>query len=280
MKLIKLLFASLLFFKCLLAFPQDNIAKVYLDENLTEIDSSTYSRKCRRLLFKCLEYRTDRLVVNKILEKYRFGKLNPIEYKQVKGVISRISKLKIESDKIMVIKYYDSLLNFSSVNRRHIEHTKPKKTTSPDSSNSTKRPPHPFNVDIFNKNRRKWVKKNKKCIERNENKYNVEIIYIYKAEQNVISKYEGFNWVEDNGVLKNQFFKIMFNFHLLIIKPNGEYFLSGGHVTDKKVGKLLKNADWTEFKSDLKSSHSKHIFKGVGLFKRVDPYYHNTKHCF
>lgn len=263
-----------------MAFPQDNIAKVYLDENLTRIDSSTYSRKCYRILFKCLEYKTDSLVVNKILEKYRFGKLNPTEYKQIKGVISRISKLKIKSDEIIVIKYYDSLLNFSSVNKRHMEHTKPKKTISPDSSNSTKRNHHPFNEDIFYKNRRKWVKKNKKCIEKNEDKYNAKIIYLYKAEQNVISKYEGFNWVKDNGVFKNKFFKIMFNFHLLIIKPNGEYFLSGGHITDKKVGKLLKKADWTEFKSDLKSSYRKHIFRGIGLFKKVDPYYHNTKHCF
>ncbi len=263
-----------------MAFSQDNITKVYLDENLTGIDSSTYSRKCRQLLFKCLEFKTDSLVINKILEKYRFGKLTPIEYDQIKGVITRISKIKIKSDEIIVIKYYDSLLNFSSVNRRHVEHSKPKKATSPDSSNSKKVPLHTFNRDIFKKNRKKWVKKNKKCIKRNEDKYNVKIIYLYKAEQDVIDEYAGFNWVKDNGVFKNQFFKIMFNFHLLIIKPNGEYFLSGGHITDKKVGKLLKKADWAEFKNDLKSSYRKHIFKGIGLFKEVDPYYHNTKHCF
>ena len=59
----------------------------------------------------------------------------------------------------------------------------------------------------------------------------------------------------------------MFNFHLLIIKPDGDYFLSGGHITDKQVGKLLKKADWSKYKNDWKLSFQREVINGYDLLK-------------
>lgn len=279
MKIIKPFFTLLFLFNYFFLFSQESITELYLDENLNEIDSITYSKKCKRILSKCLEYKTDSLIINKVLIKYVFGKLNPNEYNQIKGVITRNSNIELKQDEVLVIKYYDSLFNFKSVNKRRLNHLKTHKTTAPDSLGVTKIVFRPFNETIFNKNRKKWVKKHKKCIAKNEKKYNAKLIYLYKAEQNVLDEYEGFNWVKDNGVFKNKFFSIMLNFHLLIIKPDGDYFLIGGHITDTQVGKLLKKPDWSEYKNDWKMSFQKQVINGSGLFKRTNPFTHK-KHCF
>ncbi len=282
MKFIKPLFTLFFLFNYFFLFSQESTTELYLDENLNKIDSITYSKKCKRILSKCLEYKTDSLIINKISIKYAFGKLTSSEYNQIKGVITRNSDMKLKQNEVLVIKYYDSLLNFNSVNRRHLNHIKKPKTVLPDSlasAKNTKNVFHTFNESIFNENRKKWVKKHKKCIAKNEKKYDMKLIYLYKDEQNVLDQYEDFNWVKDNGVFKNKFFNIMFNFHLLIIKPDGDYFLSGGHITDKQVGKLLKKMDWSEYKNDWKLSFQKQVINGSGLFKKTDSYYHK-KHCF
>ncbi|WP_452601021.1 hypothetical protein [Pontimicrobium sp. MEBiC06410] len=282
MKFIKSLFTLLFLFNCFFLFSQESITELYLDENLNEIDSISYSRKCKRILSKCLKYKTDSLVINKVLIKYAFGKLTPNQYNQIKGVITRNSNIELKQNEVLVIKYYDSLFSFNSVNRRHLNHLKKPKTVLPDSlanAKNTKNVFHTFNESIFNENRKKWVKKHKKCIEKNEKKYDIKLIYLYKAEQNVLDQYEDFNWVKDNGVFKNKFFKIMFNFHLLIIKPDGDYFLSGGHITDKQVGKLLKKADWSKYKNDWKLSFQREVINGYGLFKKTSSFHHK-KHCF
>lgn len=250
--------------------------KIYLDENIVKIDSSTYNNKCKNILLKCLEYKSDSLIMNKVLYKFQFGKLKPDEYNQIKNILSINSDKKIKKDDFIIIKYYDSLLNFKRVNERHIIHLK--KAEEQQTELNVRNKYHEFNDKIFIKNRISWIKKTNKCIKRYEKKFQSKAFYIYKDEQNVVDKYENFNWIKDRGVFKHTFFKIMFNYRFVIIKPDGEYFLSGGHLSDKRFEELLKNKDWSKFKQDWNDSYKINILTGKGIFKKVS-IDHNTKHC-
>jgi len=253
--------------------------KIYIDAYNKEIDKTIYLKKCKNHTYKCLEYKTDSLVVNKVLNKFYFGKLSTQVYQQIRLLINRDSKKKIDSGEIIVLKYYDSLLSFSTLNKKHIKHTLAVKKDTSLSLRDKGRRTHDFNEKKFINNRKKWLKKQNKCIEKYERKFSIKINYLYKAEENVVNNYGGFNWIKDNGVFKNQFFKIMYNYNLAIIKPDGEFYLNGGHTTDKRVEKLLENSNWEQYKNDLELSKTTHMENGYGLFEKI-PFYHNSKHCF
>lgn len=250
--------------------------EIYIDENIALIDTTTYKNKCKNILLKCLEYKTDSLVMNKVLYKFQFGKLTKEEYTQIKNVLTIDSDKKIEKNDFIIIKYYDSLLNFKRVNERHLIHLK--KAEEQQTELNVRNKYHEFNEKIFLKNRKNWIKKSNKCIKRYENKFQSKAFYIYKHEQSVVDNYKNFDWIKDRGIFKHTFFKIMFNYRFVILKPDGEYFLSGGHLTDKRFEKLLKTNDWSKFKEDWNTTYKKNILNGEGIFKKVE-YDHNTRHC-
>lgn len=264
----------------LVSFSQDiESAELYLDENLKEINTSSYSKKCKQITKKCLEYKTDSLTINKVLNKFYFNKLNSTEYEQIRLLINKDSKTLISSGEIIIIKYYDSLLSYETLYNRHVKHTQIILNDTSFSMSEKRRKIHDYDKSKFKKNKSKWLKKQNKCVEKYEKKLPIKINYLYKAEENVVNNYDGFNWIKDNGIFKNNFFKIIYNYNLVIIKPDGEYFLKGGHLTDKLIEKLIKNHDWSKFKNDLKQSEEKNIINGYGLFKKILPNHH-SKHCF
>jgi len=271
-KSITLILTLTLFITSFYSYSQE---KVFLDENINKIDSLTYKNRCKNILLKCLEYKIKDLSINKILFKYQFGKLKSDEYLQIKNSLQIDSNKFIKDDQYIIIKYYDSLFNYKTANNRHLSRVnKAKQNNSAYSKNFY----HEFNNKIFLKERKDWIKKNRKCIKRYNSKFNSEVFYIYKAEQNVIDKYENFNWIKDRGLFKNKFFKIIGNFRFVIIKPDGEYFLGGGHLEDNRFEKLLKSKDWSNFKSNWHNTYSKKELTGEGIFKTISPF-HNNRHC-
>ncbi|MGB1308584.1 MAG: hypothetical protein ACPG6B_06715, partial [Oceanihabitans sp.] len=93
--------------------------KLYLDENMKEIDIVSYSTKCKSYIFKCLEYKTDSLSINKILYKYSFGKISAIEYNQVRNLLNKDSGNNIKNTDIIIIRYLDSLSNYSTSKKNY-----------------------------------------------------------------------------------------------------------------------------------------------------------------
>jgi len=259
----------------ILCFSQEEI---YLDENMKEIDSLQYSKRCTFQIFKCLEYKTDSLIINKVLYKYSFGKIEPKEYEQIRKLLIRDSKTKIEAESVLVINYYNSINSYNTIYRKHL-----KNYVKPDSANSKVTNKyivrHDYTLKDYKKNKMKWVKTKNKCIKRFEKVKNTKILFIYQNSEVPVNSYLNFNWIKDYGLFKNKFFKIKYQNSLLVIKPDGEYFLSGSHFSDKNVNKLLKHSDWTKYKKDWVNTIHKNLSSGVGMFKRESLYYHKS-HCF
>jgi molybdopterin synthase catalytic subunit len=255
--------------------------KIYLDENMKEMDYISYAKKCDAHIYKCMEYKTDTFSINKIMYKHTFGKITPTEYVQVKNILSKDSKEIINKNTIIVVKYSDSLYSYNSTKQKFdnlvIEHRKAVYDTASNTMKYHKINYKNYNLNTYNKNCEKWLKEQNKCIKKFEKIENTNVIYSYLHKEKNTYNYADFNFVKDRGILKNTFFKIVQNFDLLILKPNGEYFLSGGHLDDKKIKKLLKDADWSNYIEDWKTTVTKYPKSGFGFFEMK---LNHETHCF
>ena len=264
MRISQIIFSIIFFLITFFSFGQP---KLYLDENLKKIDSVTYSKKCKIHIFKCLEYHTDSLSVEKVLHKFYFGKVSQTEANQITGLLALDSGKKIKKNDIIVLKYIDSLYNYKTSKRNYDKHVEKHKKFH------HKR----YNKKKYNKHKIKWEKTNYKCVKKFEKTEKIKVLHSVKHTQNDLNNYRNIVVVKDRSVLKNTFFKIIYNYNLLILKPNGDYFLSGACLNDKKLLKLLKSDDWSVFRNDLKRSIDGNHENGFGFFKKLS--YHK-KHCF
>jgi hypothetical protein len=188
----------------------------------------------------------------------------------------------INENATLIIKYYDSLLSFKTVYKKHLQ--KKKDINELDSllynGQNILTHNHKYTIETYDSSKKKWAKKKNKCIKKIEKLNNSHVSYLYGNAENKNLGYPDFNWIKDRGVFKNNFFKISFNFGLLILKPDGEYFLSGSHFTDKMVKQLLKNADWNDYKKDLYASYGSNSSSSDGFFSNDYRRTYHKKHCF
>ena len=253
--------------------------KSYIDIDNKQIDSTKYSKRCESYIYKCIEYKLDSISLNKILYKFSFGKISQKKTNQLLKLFSLDSKKDITGEHIILIKYFDSIYNYQTLKKgynKHIASHKEKKTGI--IINKQTRIWHrPYNERIYNKDNKKWIKTCNKCVKKFEKVDNVKALFYYGYAQENAYKYDSLNFVKDRSVIKNTFFKIIRNFRTLILKPNGEYFLNGGHLNDKKIKEILKTNDWSKLKKDWETSINKYPNSGYGFFKK--PISHE-RHCF
>lgn len=251
-------------FFCISLFSQ----KMFIDENMIEIDSLTFNQKCKFNILKCLIYKKDSVFeINKVLYKYSFGKIKPTEAIQLKKLLKNSSSKEINPLSNIIIHYRDSLYNFQSHEKKIKRHFKKHKNIHHSR----------LTFKSFTSRRKKWIKKQRKCMKKVNDKFSTETFYVYKYDNNAANSYHNLHWIKDRGLFKNKFFNIMYNTNLLVIKPNGDYFSSGGHLSKKMLFKLLKHSDWSSFKKDWKKSYQSLHKEGYGLFKKQKTH---QSHCF
>lgn len=258
--------------------------KVFLDENMQEIDSLQFNTICNNHAYKCLAYSSDSILVNKVLPKYSFGKITPEEYEQIRSILELDSKTKIAAGSKIIISYSDTLFNKETVIKKQMSSfTKTKKSNKQslicNGFSISKSPDKTLNKKDFihfNEKREKYLAK---CIEKFEKQDLVTVNLMYNNKQDGFSYFENVPRLKDRGIFKNTFFKIYKNYNLLILKPDGEYFLSGSFITNKNVQLLLNKEDWTPYKEDLQEFKEKGCYINKNFFE--DPIFDfTTKHCF
>ena len=137
----------------------------YIDENMQAIDSFTLIKKCKQHPFKCLKYDTDTLIINKVLYKYRFGKLDRTTNTQIRNTLINDSNTSIDKNAVIIVHYYDSLSTYNTVYKNHLKHIKTEHIIILDSGETRSYySKHKFNEKTFEKNRTKFVKKRNKWL--------------------------------------------------------------------------------------------------------------------
>ena len=116
-------FLTLILFIFNTLYAQDSF---YLDKNIVKIDS---------------------VEVNKVLYNFKFGKLSPIEYEQIKKALIQKSKKHIDDDAVLLVNYRDSLFDFEIRKKKYNIHIQEHKGI-----NHQK-----FTLETFDKSRKKWI---------------------------------------------------------------------------------------------------------------------------
>jgi len=258
-------------FSLLLVFALNTFAqsKIILDENMKLIDSVQFKKKCKSQILKCFSYTADSLFLKKVLYKYRFGKLSKEENSQLRKIFIQNTNKQIKQNANIIINFRDTLYNFITRKKAYDVHIKNHDSVHHISLTTKK----------FNSQRKRWIKSQKKCSKKVLNKFNTSVFYVYKYDTGSIKDYPDLNWIKDRGIFKTKFFNIQYNYKYVLLKPNGDYFLCGGHLSDKDLKLLLKKNDWSTFKNDWEKSYDSKSKKGVGFFK-IKSHQYNEKHCY
>ncbi|WP_156179531.1 hypothetical protein [Bizionia psychrotolerans] len=252
---------------------------VYIDENLKKTDSLDYSEKCLLRAFKCYKYQVDSLIIYKILPKFQFGKIDQTAYTQIRKLLMRDSHENIESNKTLIIKFFDTIYPYKMAYKNHVKHMQVVHHVEIDSVKESDNYNPNLTEEAFIESRKDFVKNSKKCIKKFEGRFNSEIFYMVDENNGIANEYKNFNWVTDNGFFKNNFFKFRSHYSTVFIKPDGEYFLIGSHFSDQSAKKLLRNDDWTKHKKDWQETLTINRFEGSGIFE-IEPNYSHQDHCF
>lgn len=262
---------------------------VYLDENNQEISLKEFKKKCGSShLYDCLTYTKDNVVLSQVLYAYQFGKISSQEYEQLRKLINKDAGINIQPNQMIVVKKYDSIFSYErevELHKKHIKHYQAVKVEV-DSVNKIypkKRKlllkPHDWNKEIFDNIVTNWTNNVNSCIKKYEDKFNLKIVFFHMDKKSLEKEYKDFNWLKDRGIINDIFFKYAKLHHTLILKPDGEYFLSGGHFKTHYYKRLLRNKDWSRYKRDYEKSLNGDYPNGKGMF-RFDYSDHSHNYCF
>ncbi|MCF6279308.1 MAG: hypothetical protein L3J14_03070 [Flavobacteriaceae bacterium] len=263
------------------SFSQENIQKdtIYMDENQIEITKEIYLKKLNNATLYSRNYETKDFIIYKNLYKYYFGSVSSKEYNQIRMLLEKDGNTKIKNGASILIKYVDTLYGFNMLMKRRTAHIKKGHLTN-NETDTLKNIKHLlFNYKIYLKDIKKYSKKAKKCSEKLYKKRNTSALHVYKYGKGY-SFNENLKWIKDR-VLKKMFFKNMYENNLLIIKPNGDYFMKSGHFSDANLNKLLKEENWNQYKKDWRKSLKINSNKGFGIIEKFSfqNHYH-TSHCY
>lgn len=264
---------------------------IYLDQDSKLISLNEFKKKCKQHIYKCLKYKSDSLIVNKIHAKYAFGNM-PIEsYEKIRLTLIKDSDINIPKDKTIVINYVDTIANYNSYLKHYEAYHK--KEFANDSSyinslsttikvnNKAIRPPYrrePISYKKHTKRAHAYMDRVAKCTKKLEKKTNVSISHIYNVNLPKNYSIDQVNWIKDSGFFKDNYFEMIYRTRFMVIKPNGEYFLSGTMLSYETMKKFLKSKDWSSYKKELELSHHESNINGFGTFKKK--HYYNTLFCF
>lgn len=240
----------------------------FLDEEISDIDSITYKRKCKNKMLKCFQINKSDTIYNVIYDKYKFGQLSESDNKRIRNEILRNRNF----DGTIIIHYAYGLRNIDELQKYRIDqYYKSQKEQVPDSVKYSYE-----NIQLLNKkmyyhiDKKSLIKRGhqkskrvNKCIRKFEKKYNVNILHYYFGGNPEYTS--NIAWIKDNNqIIKNYFFKYFASYHFVIIKPNGTYLQIGGVMPSSNFKRLIEYEDWSSFIEDLNKSNLKG--KPIGFF--------------
>ena len=243
--------------------------EVYVDENMTEIDSQTYLKKCEARVLGCLQYRTNALTVYKIYKHHDFGKINLEDHSQI-SLLSEVNNN--INDQTIILHFKDSIFGYYESEIKELKNSKKIKfdqlTTS--AKNSLYKQAQIDAQSNIKSHFNHVNKSNEKCVRFLE-KRNAKDFWVYNEDINYIEKFGAQKkWIKNNALLDRLFFTKYPNASYVIIKPNGNYFISDRYISKSNYSQLIRNSDWTDLEQDLEHSIKKISKSGIGFFYKKD----------
>lgn len=230
---------------------------VYLDVTKEVISKQEFNKKIESDLYSGIKYVTDTLIIKKLKINYAFGKLKTSTKSQLFKLLS--SRHQIDTTKTLVFHYMDTLKNKNEYpksdylvlldsNNNVIKKIKGNRTSyivTPSTRNVVKHK-HLISYKTFLVSHKKCIKSYKKFI-----KKNVKILHFYSVNNGHPNQYKNHRWYKDYGnILKKLFYIEKRKFSLVVLKPNGEFFLyyTHGYMKNKL---LFTEEGWRKYKQEF-----------------------------
>ena len=210
---------------------------VYVDENYQIVSRKEFNKKNRSKLFYITNLDLDTAFYKKLRYKEFFGKLDFKKKHQLNKLFQ--SRFKIDTTKIWVIHYIDSLPNVKEM---------PKKSGIVFLDSIKVKHKHVVSYEDY----RKGISKEKKQY----NKFkDVELIHFYEFNKGYPKKdIESDHWYHDNiKMLKRIFTDGMKMYKVIILFPNGDFCLNPYGYD--KVKKILKKKKYYKEKKKWEKKH-------------------------
>lgn len=191
---------------------------------------------------------------------HKFGIIKPEYLKQIKAQLLKTSKVKIDSNQTIIIRYIN---NFSSETKT-IEwlRSRPRNYSKSKAKRILRK-----QIELLNKSKNSIESKN-----------DVKLFIVHGKGLDDENGFSELNWAPDTMKLKSGIFKISYTYHTLVLKPNGEYFISNIHLSNQLLTDLISEDDWSEFKKDWEKSYQSMSVKGRGVFKGKKQVHHLLCH--
>lgn len=273
----------------------------FLDENSKGITEKKFNDKCGAAVFYCKRFDKENMIIFKVYERMSFGKISSKEYNQIRVYLNRKSIKKVPENHKILIHYEEQLVGFkeSYENCNLINDKSLKENFEAFNKQAKANGEYPFesiknfqrflrshrlefhNEEKFNEEVETYAKQQNNCIKKIETKFETPVYYMVKDNFNYPLKNDHFTWVEDGGAVYNTFVKKSPDTDLIIIKPNGEYFIKSDFLPDFILNKILKSKNWNKLKNDWNNSKLINHPYGIGIVEDITrPYEFYTSNCY
>lgn len=237
----KLIFLFI-FLQPILISGQDNI---FLDENLKKITSEIYLNKCKSFIYNCKSVRKDSIILNTIIQSFKFGKLSQKENNQFRKLLISRTKNKKILHKTIIINHTKTLIGYTEYKNQLV--AKDFKSI--------------FTTKRYNKKLRNIDIAQKKCIKKS-NKKDITTIYSYTENKNYNYNSKNYNWVKI-PIISNLFLNNESG--IIILNADGSYFINKSYIDNNYAFEI--NENWLKNKNDFDNAKITFSRNRYGFFK-------------
>lgn len=232
----------------------------FFDSDSKEIKKQKFLQKYyyNKRAFFCEMSKNDSIILFKLKKKYEFGIIDSLDFENIK------SKYWQTESKSLLVYYKKNVLDFNEKYSNYDYNFSFHDTIASET----------YNKKQFGELYNKWTKKILKESEKLLKKHNLDIVFAYNSKFEI--KNSKINWVKANSTLKKYLKSLKNKVGILLIRNNGEYFISRVIPEKKLIDALLKKKNWSKLKIKLKKIEkqndnrilTKPFFNGYGKRKR------------
>ena len=242
---------------------------VFLNEKSEATSKTLFKNKCNSAIFDCKMYLNGDTIENVLSYKFYFGKISSNEVKTIYKHFDNLLSKNLNVNKNLLIHHSKTLLGYeemlkmrSAAFKRMLDNPEKRKVfinekyKKPNIQKYTKK----MYLSKLNFSRKKHARYIKKV----EQTYNTSVINVYDKNKGQPLKNKYFNWIHDST-------SPFLNKHsgsIMILKPNGEYFIKyNSHFNKENIYRLLSNVDWSTFFNDWNKSIETNSNQGIGIIE-------------
>lgn len=256
------LFAIFLF--CLSGIAQETPV-VYVDENFKPISEVEFQLKLKADYFSEAKIPGDSVVYKKLFFNQYFGTLDQTKKSEIQKLF--YSRLNLDTTKIWVIHYGDTLPDITTLSKRTYIEYLPKYQTEESFEAVRKLNRNSFTdtksieaaLQLVTHKHHRSFKSSQRNIRRELRAYrkhkNALLLHFFNVNQGYPTNHRGVVWLKDHyKVIRKTFNDGAYNYKFIILYPNGDFFVSYKQLPYEKESKYLNEAYFNEQKDSFLGS--------------------------